>query len=74
MPFVVVLYNHREGERNPDQHKKLASKKMRKGFKIMKDVQDFKSYIEAKEYAESMRYENGYKIEPFSEGFTVFEL
>ena len=40
----------------------------------MKDVQDFECYIEAKKYAESMRYENGYTIEPFSEGFTVFEL
>lgn len=40
----------------------------------MKDVQDFESYSEAKDYAESMNYEDGYKIEPFSEGWTVFEL
>lgn len=40
----------------------------------MKDVQDFEKYSEAKEYAESMQYENGYTIEPFKDGWTVFEL
>lgn len=40
----------------------------------MKDVQDFERYCEAKEYAESMNYENGYTIEPSAEGWTVFEL
>ena len=40
----------------------------------MKDVQDFERYCEAKEYAESMNYENGYTIETFAEGWTVFEL
>lgn len=40
----------------------------------MKDVQDFETCIEAKNYAESMNYENGYTIEPFAEGWTVFEL
>lgn len=40
----------------------------------MKDVQDFESYIKPKEYAESKQYENGYTIEPFVEGWTVFEL
>lgn len=40
----------------------------------MKDVQDFESYIEAKEYAKSKQYENSYTIEPFTEGWTVFEL
>lgn len=40
----------------------------------MKDVQDFERYADAKDYAESMNYENGYVIEPFAEGWTVFEL
>ncbi len=39
----------------------------------MKDVQDFESYNDAIEYAESMNYENGYIILPFEEGWTVFE-
>lgn len=40
----------------------------------MKDTQDFTTYQEAKDYADSMAYENGYTIEPFAEGWTVFEL
>lgn len=40
----------------------------------MKYVQDFDDYNEAIEYAESMNYENGYIILPFTQGWTVFEL
>jgi hypothetical protein len=40
----------------------------------MKDVQNFETFAAAEEYAESMNYENGYVIEPFAEGWTVFEL